>query len=105
VGFVGSKIVFGDGSLQHGGVVVGLQGVANHPFYKMPKEEQAKQRMLRCARDVTAVTLSGSVINDVHSIASVSWMHRTSRTSMPMLMLDVVQWRRAFVTSGHRTSL
>ncbi|HWT40615.1 MAG TPA: glycosyltransferase [Dongiaceae bacterium] len=63
VAFVGSKIIFTDGSLQHGGVVMGLQGVANHPFYKIGKEEQSRQRMLRTARDVTAVTASGTIVN------------------------------------------
>jgi GT2 family glycosyltransferase len=61
VGVVGSKITYPDGKLQHVGVVMGLQGIANHPYYQAGKEEHGRQKLNRVSRDVSAVTASGSL--------------------------------------------
>ncbi|MGH7936768.1 MAG: glycosyltransferase family 2 protein, partial [Chthoniobacterales bacterium] len=37
VGAVGARLWYGDETLQHGGVVLGLGGVAGHPFLHMPR--------------------------------------------------------------------
>ncbi len=37
VGAVGARLWYGDGTLQHGGVILGLGGVAGHAFPRMPR--------------------------------------------------------------------
>ncbi len=36
VGMVGPKLLFPDGTIQHAGVVIGIQGSAAHPFWRFP---------------------------------------------------------------------
>ena len=56
VGAVGAKLLYGDGSLQHGGVVVGLGGRAGHILRRRPGDTPGHLGQLRVAREVSAVT-------------------------------------------------
>jgi GT2 family glycosyltransferase len=56
VGAVGAKLLFPNGTIQHGGVIVGLGGVAGHAFYGMRGSEQGYMGLATVTRNCTAVT-------------------------------------------------
>jgi GT2 family glycosyltransferase len=56
VGAVGAKLLFGDGTLQHAGVVVGLGGRAGHILRRRKAGTPGHLGRLRVAHEVSAVT-------------------------------------------------
>ncbi|WP_412759957.1 glycosyltransferase family 2 protein [Methylobacterium litchii] len=56
VGAVGAKLLFGDGTLQHAGVVVGLAGRAGHILRRRPADTPGHLGRLHVAHEVSAVT-------------------------------------------------
>jgi O-antigen biosynthesis protein len=56
VGAVGAKLLYGDGRLQHGGVVVGLGGRAGHILRRRPGDVPGHLGQMRVAHEVSAVT-------------------------------------------------
>ncbi|MGT2478651.1 glycosyltransferase family 2 protein [Methylobacterium oryzae CBMB20] len=56
VGAVGAKLLYGDGTLQHAGVVVGLGGRAGHILRRRPGDTPGHLGRLRVAHEVAAVT-------------------------------------------------
>lgn len=62
IGAVGAMLRFPDGSLQHGGVVTGVGGVAGHVHYRLPRDEVASCQELATVRNYTAVTAACMVV-------------------------------------------
>ena len=56
VGAVGAKLLYPDNTLQHGGVVLGLNGVAGHLHTGVPADSPGYFGWLKIAHDVSAVT-------------------------------------------------
>lgn len=56
VGAVGARLYFADGSIQHAGVVIGLGGVAGHPFSGIFEELGVYHARSKVACDYSAVT-------------------------------------------------
>lgn len=57
VAVVGARLLYPDGSMQHGGVVVGPRGgLADHQFHLLPKDEVGYLALSHAARNVSAVT-------------------------------------------------
>ncbi len=56
VGIVGAKLVYPDQTVQHAGVVLGVGGVADHPFRFYRRDEPGYCSRAVCAQDVSAVT-------------------------------------------------
>lgn len=56
IGCVGAKLYYGDGTIQHGGVVVGLGGVACHSHKAFPGNSPGYFGLLHSLRNVSAVT-------------------------------------------------
>lgn len=56
VGIVGAKLFYGDDTVQHAGVVVGLGGVAGHAFVGLPREEYGYMAKAMCTQEMSAVT-------------------------------------------------
>lgn len=56
VGAVGARLLYGDGTLQHAGVVVGLGGRAGHVLRRRPADAPGHLGRLRTAHEVSAVT-------------------------------------------------
>lgn len=56
VGAVGAKLLYGDGRLQHAGVVVGLGTRAGHILRRRPGDSPGHLDRLRVAHEVSAVT-------------------------------------------------
>jgi GT2 family glycosyltransferase len=56
VGCVGPKLLYQDGSIQHAGVVVGLDGVAGHLYQGFPADHPGYCGTLQVRRAVSAVT-------------------------------------------------
>lgn len=56
VGAVGARLYYPDGTLQHAGVIVGLGGVAGHPFKYQTRESGHYMRRPHLMQELTAVT-------------------------------------------------
>jgi glycosyltransferase involved in cell wall biosynthesis len=56
VGAVGARLLYGDGRIQHAGVVVGVGGVAGHVGKLKAREDVGTFGALMLARDMSAVT-------------------------------------------------
>jgi O-antigen biosynthesis protein len=56
VGIVGAKLHYPDGRIQHGGVVLGLRGPADHPFIGLPMDATGYMHRLQVDQNYTAVT-------------------------------------------------
>lgn len=58
VGAVGARLLYGDGSVQHAGVIVGLGGVAGHAHEGIPGEAPGYFCRAHLIQDVSAVTFA-----------------------------------------------
>ncbi|AVS81394.1 hypothetical protein C8237_10065 [Paracidovorax avenae] len=56
VGIVGAKLLHADGTIQHGGVVLGLRGPADHPFIGLPSDAPGYMNRLEVDQNYSAVT-------------------------------------------------
>lgn len=56
VGAVGAKLLYGDGTIQHAGIVLGMRGGAGHVFRHLPGNAVGYGRWLTVPRGVSAVT-------------------------------------------------
>ena len=56
IGAVGAKLVYPDGTVQHGGVVLGIAGVAGHSHLGVPDDDPGYFCRMRLAHEVSAVT-------------------------------------------------
>lgn len=56
VGAVGARLLYPDDTVQHGGVIVGLNGVAGHCFVNLPKDSLGYFGRVMAAQDYSAVT-------------------------------------------------
>ncbi|QPN65892.1 glycosyltransferase [Synechococcus sp. CBW1006] len=56
VGGVGALLLYDDGTLQHGGVVVGMHGVADHAYRYLPPDHTVHRGRSRCHTAWGAVT-------------------------------------------------
>ncbi|WP_082479216.1 glycosyltransferase family 2 protein [Methylobacterium sp. Leaf102] len=56
VGAVGAKLLYPDGTLQHGGIVLGIGGVAGHSHPGLPGEEPGYFARMVLTQEVSAVT-------------------------------------------------
>ena len=56
IGGVGAKLLYGDGSVQHAGVIIGIGGMAGHAFRHFPPDADGYYNFLRTANNYSAVT-------------------------------------------------
>lgn len=56
MGAVGARLYYDDGTIQHAGVIVGLGGIAGHPFSKAVHEDPGYFGRIIMAQDYSAVT-------------------------------------------------
>lgn len=62
VGCVGPKLLYPDGTIQHGGIILGLGGVASHAYTESPKSETGIYGRLRVPYNYAGVTAACLVI-------------------------------------------
>jgi GT2 family glycosyltransferase len=62
VGAVGAKLFYPDGRVQHGGVLVGLYGAADHAYAGAPGDAPGYAQQLLVRREVSAVTAACLVV-------------------------------------------
>lgn len=63
VGVVGAKLLFLDGTVQHAGVVLGLRGVADHPFIGDSMQSNGYLHRLHLDQNYSAVTAACLMIS------------------------------------------
>jgi GT2 family glycosyltransferase len=63
VGAVGAKLYYPDGTIQHGGVVLGVGGVAGHEHRNAPRDDNGYFGRLCVARDVSCVTAACMLVS------------------------------------------
>ena len=56
VGAVGAKLLYEDRTIQHGGVILGIQGTAGHAHLLLRESEGGYQQLANVTREVAAVT-------------------------------------------------
>ena len=56
VGAVGAKLYYGNDTIQHAGIVLGIGGVASHGHKGLPRHAPGYHGLLHSVRDVSAVT-------------------------------------------------
>lgn len=56
VGAVGAKLFYPDGTIQHGGVTMGIRGVAGHAFHGRPGDDPGYMSRLITVQNLSAVT-------------------------------------------------
>ena len=56
VGAVGAKLIYPNNTIQHAGIVVGIEGGAGHPFKNFPADHKGYFLRLDIAHNVSAVT-------------------------------------------------
>jgi GT2 family glycosyltransferase len=62
VGAVGAKLFYPDGRIQHGGVLVGLHGAADHAYAGSPGDAPGYAQQLLVRREISAVTAACLVV-------------------------------------------
>lgn len=62
VGVVGAKLLYGNNTVQHAGVVLGIYGIASHPFRGIPADKNVYFGYPNLLREVSAVTAACMVI-------------------------------------------
>lgn len=56
IGAVGAKLLYDDKTIQHAGIVLGVGGIANHAYYKLPEKTDFYHNHLHCIKNYSAVT-------------------------------------------------
>lgn len=56
IGIVGARLLFPNGTLQHAGVVIGMQGVAEHPFISASPDDPGYMMRAGLVQNYSAVT-------------------------------------------------
>ena len=56
VGIVGARLMYGDDTIQHAGVIVGLGGIAGAAFVGLHEKENSYMHRMMCVQDLSAVT-------------------------------------------------
>lgn len=62
IGCVGAKLYYADGTLQHGGVILGLGGVAGHSHKHFPRDHPGYFFRLKIVQNLSAVTAACLVV-------------------------------------------
>ena len=62
IGAVGAKLLYPDDTIQHGGILLGIGGVAGHAHKYLPAEADGYQMRLRLAHNLSAVTAAALVM-------------------------------------------
>ena len=62
IGAVGAMLYYPMNTVQHAGVILGLGGVAGHPFKEFPRGDQGQKNRLRLVQNYSAVTAACLVI-------------------------------------------
>jgi GT2 family glycosyltransferase len=62
IGAVGAMLYYPNNTVQHAGVVLGLGGVAGHPYKELPRGDQGQKNRLRLVQNYSAVTAACLVV-------------------------------------------
>ena len=69
VGAVGARLLFGDGSVQHAGVILGIGGAAGHSLRWWPGDAPGPMNRLQQMMQLSAVTAACLVVQRAHYLA------------------------------------
>jgi len=65
-GAVGAKLLYPNGTMQHGGVVLGIGGVAGHAHLGLPEHEEGYFRRAVLTQEISAVTAAALLVHRSH---------------------------------------
>jgi GT2 family glycosyltransferase len=73
IGAVGAKLYYTNGTIQHGGIIAGIGGVAGHSHKYFPKNHDGYFARLLIQQDLSAVTaacmmVKGKVFDEIHGM-------------------------------------
>ena len=63
VGIVGAKLLYGNDTIQHAGVIVGLRDLAGHWFYKQPGDLSGPMGRLQVRNSLSCVTGAAMLVS------------------------------------------
>jgi GT2 family glycosyltransferase len=63
VGAVGAKLIYADGRVQHGGIILGIGDIAAHAFYGVKSSELGYMGLAQVVRNCSAVTAACMMIH------------------------------------------
>ncbi len=66
IGAVGGLLLYPDGTVQHAGVLLGIRGIADHAFRHESGDAAGYMDLLRCRREVSAVTGACLAVSAAH---------------------------------------
>ena len=69
-GAVGAKLLYPDGTMQHGGVIMGIGGVAAHAHHKFPRDAAGHKGRASVTQNFSAVTGACLVVRRDHYLAA-----------------------------------
>ena len=85
IGAVGAKLYYPDNSIQHAGVIIGLQGVAGHSHKYYPRQHPGYFGRLKSVQNVSAVTAACMMI-------------RKQVLRRSMVSMKIIRWHLGMLT-------
>ncbi len=85
VGAAGARLLYADGTLQHGGIILGIAGIAGHLHRHLPREHPGYMAYARIIRGVSAVTGACLMVGREHFEAVGGF----DETTFPVAFNDV----------------
>lgn len=93
VGIVGPRLLFGDGKIQHAGVVLGMAGPAGHIFGLLSPNENGYMNRLQIEQNYSAVTgaalmIKRSVFDSVSGFNATDYLNHYSDIDLCLKVID-----------------
>lgn len=101
VGAVGAKLLYGDGTIQHAGIVIGIGGAAGHAHRFLPANQPGYFRMPHVSQYVSAVTAACLLVDKrkFHAVGGLDEVDlRIAFNDVDFcLKLEAAGWRNVYV--------
>lgn len=96
-GVVGPKLLYDDFTVQHGGVVCGIQGVAAHAHLRLQEHEGGYQNLANVTREILAVT-GACIVVEKSKYLEIGGMNEDFRVAFGDTVLCLDLFARGYVS-------